>query len=118
MALILPPSDALDDQAMEPLLGMGKDFIDELAGDLMSKLADEVSAMRRAIDNQDPHLLQKIAHGLKGAASYLALSGLRARVEHIELCGRAGRLVGLDEVHTLMAAAQANLAALKARIPA
>jgi len=94
------PAD-LDRDRMEMLSELRKDgisFFERTAASFMSRVGDQVLAIRDAVDDRDATRLQSSAHQLKGSALNLGLPRVAATAARLEAVGAAGRTGGTEEL--------------------
>jgi len=94
------PAD-LDRDRVQMLSELRKDgvsFFERTAASFMSRVGDQVLAIRSAVDDTDPTRLQSSAHQLKGSALNLGLPRVAATAARLEAVGAAGRTGGTDEL--------------------
>ena len=86
---------------------------DELVAGLLRSFRDRaptsLHALRAAVQQDDPALVEQLAHSLKGAALNVGADGLGAICQQVEESGRGAALTGVDQA---LGAAEAELGLL------
>ena len=96
-------------------VGGDLDLLKEIAALFLDEYPRELDEIRKALASGDAHMLERSAHGLKGA---VANFGARAAVDaafRLEQLGKAGKL---DQVPVLLAELERALACLHAELSA
>ncbi len=89
-APISPP--AFDYDALLKRWGGKKDFVEMLVAKFRKLAPTEVENLERSISAGDAEETMRVAHGLKGAAGYVAAESIRELAARLEEMGRAGNL--------------------------
>ncbi len=92
-----------DEEAALEAVGGKRDFVVRLCHVFLEHLPASVEAVRAALGGADPHVQQKAAHAVKGAAASVGAQRLRQLAGALEDAGKAGQLepsrrTELDEV--------------------
>jgi len=98
-----------DPEAFERQTGGDAGLRAEIIGMFLEDCPVRVGEIRTAIANGDAAALVSSAHALKGSASYLSASIVRARAADLEHVGRAGRLADAPALLGQLDAAVAEL---------
>jgi CheY-like chemotaxis protein len=69
-------------------------LLHEIAGIFLSQAPQHMEKIRVAVADRDPQLLERAAHGLKGAAANLLAQGVVNAAGKLEEIGRAGYVAG------------------------
>jgi PAS domain S-box-containing protein len=78
------------------------ELLREVAGIFLAQSPKHMERIRRAISEQDPKILQRAAHALKGSAANLLAQGVMAAALKLEEIGRAGSVAGAKEALALL----------------
>jgi PAS domain S-box-containing protein len=73
------------------------ELLREVAGIFLAQCPKHMEKIHGAISNQDPELLARGAHGLKGSAANLLAQGVVEAAHKLEEIGRAGSMAGSGE---------------------
>ncbi|GAB3776380.1 hypothetical protein FB382_000040 [Nocardioides ginsengisegetis] len=98
---VVPESSILDPdrrRMLEELKKDGVSFFERTSASFMSRVGDQVVAIRDAIDSRDAHRLMSSAHQLKGSALNLGLPLVGATAARLEALGDGGRTDGATEL--------------------
>jgi two-component system, sensor histidine kinase and response regulator len=92
----VPPEDTLDppmDLAAALITADGeRDLLDDMMAVLLADSPGQLAALRTALHQSDVHGLERAAHSLKGALSAVNATRAQELAQHLEACGRDGRL--------------------------
>jgi HPt (histidine-containing phosphotransfer) domain-containing protein len=83
-------------QMLSELRKDGVSFFERTAASFMSRVGDQVLAIRDAVDDADATRLRNTAHQLKGSALNLGLPRVAATAARLEALGAAGGTDGAD----------------------
>jgi HPt (histidine-containing phosphotransfer) domain-containing protein len=112
----LSPRDGLDHDAALARVGGDEDLLKEIARVFIDDCPRSLAELRDAGARGDCVLVERAAHGLKGASSNFGASGVVAAALHLEKMGRSGTLdgfaPGLRELETVLAALSDELESL------
>ena len=102
------PQDGLDHEAALARVGGDEDLLKEIARIFIDDCPRTLAELRDAGARGDCVLVERAAHGLKGASSNFGASGVVAAAFHLEKMGRArtldGFALGLQELETVLSA--------------
>ena len=113
----LGPGDGLDSIAALARVGGDADLLKEIARVFRDDCPRAVAELRDAAARGDCVLVERAAHGLKGASSNFGAASVVSAASHIEQMGRAGVLDGFTHAfHQLETALAALLEQLEALI--
>jgi CheY-like chemotaxis protein len=73
------------------------ELLREVAGIFLAQCPKHMERIRGAISNQDPKVLARGAHGLKGSAANLLAQGVVEAAAKLEEIGRSGSVAGSKE---------------------
>jgi PAS domain S-box-containing protein len=73
------------------------DLLREIIGISLTQFSKHMQNIRDGISKEDPKLLERAAHALKGTAANLLASGAMAAASRLEEMGRAGSVAGSKE---------------------
>jgi PAS domain S-box-containing protein len=82
--------------ALDSLEG-DSELLHEIAGIFLAQAPKHMEKIREAVANRDPKLLERAAHGLKGAAANLLAKGVVDAASKLEEIGRAGYVAGAQQ---------------------
>jgi PAS domain S-box-containing protein len=82
--------------ALESLEG-DSELLHEIAGIFLAEAPQHMEKIRAAVADRDPQLLERAAHGLKGAAANLLAQGVVNAAGKLEEIGRAGYVAGSQQ---------------------
>jgi HPt (histidine-containing phosphotransfer) domain-containing protein len=88
------PKEGLDCEAALARVGGDVDLLKEIARIFMDDCPRALAELRDASARGDCVLLERAAHGLKGAASNFGASSVVAAALHLEKMGRSGTIEG------------------------
>ncbi len=91
----IPPA-AFDYDALLKRWGGKRDFADMLIAKFREQAPAEVEKLEQSISAGDAEETMHVAHGLKGAAGYVAAESIREFAARLEEMGRAGNLSGAE----------------------
>ncbi len=70
-------------------VGGDETLLTELADLLLVQIAEGIPRLSRAIESDDAHSLEQVAHSLKGAAASLSAERVRRQAHELEMLGRS-----------------------------
>ena len=73
------------------------ELLHEIAGIFLAQAPQHMEKIRAAVADRDPKLLERAAHGLKGAAANLLAQGVVNAAGKLEEIGRAGYVAGSQQ---------------------
>jgi len=110
------PGDGLDSGAALARVGGDADLLKEISRIFIDDCPRAMAELQDAAARRDCSLLERAAHGLKGAASNFGASSVVAAALHLEKMGRSGTFEGfahaLQELEKALSALRDELEAL------
>jgi CheY-like chemotaxis protein len=94
---VLPKNHVFDATKVLESLDGDFDLLREIIGISQTQFVIHIQNIRDGISKQDPKLLERAAHALKGTAANLLASGVMEKASRLEEMGRAGSLGGSNE---------------------
>jgi Amt family ammonium transporter len=89
-------SPAFDTEKMLKSWGNDRSFVHRLIAKFSVRATDDLQKLREAIERNDAAEAQRLAHGLKGAAGYVAAENVRQLAAQLEALAREGDLSHAD----------------------
>lgn len=86
------PTPAFDTEKMLRQWGNDMPFVQRLIAKFSARAPDDLRKLRKAIERNDAAEAQRLAHGLKGAAGYVAAENVRQLAAQLETMAREGDL--------------------------
>lgn len=83
------PSSAVDHDALIALLDGNPDLIVTIIDSFLDDCPDYMDAIRKAVEEENPKILEQKAHGLKGAAGSLRANPASEAARVLEEIGRS-----------------------------
>jgi two-component system, sensor histidine kinase and response regulator len=112
------PRSGLDREAALSRVGGDADLLKEIACVFVDDCPRALAELRDAAARGDFQVVERAAHGLKGAASNFGASNVVAAALHLETMGRSRKLDGFDhgfqELETVLSELRAELETLMA----
>lgn len=100
------PSPPLDlDAVLDRCMG-DVQFLNRILNQFQTQTSRDLEVLQKALAGNDAEELRRVAHGLKGAAAYMAAETIRSLSHDLEHCGRNG---DLSAVPSLLDQLQAEL---------
>jgi len=87
---------AFDTEKMLKQWGNDTSFVQRLIAKFSARIPDELQKLREAMERNDASEVQRLAHGLKGAAGYVAAETVRRIADQLEALARRGDLSLVD----------------------
>jgi HPt (histidine-containing phosphotransfer) domain-containing protein len=84
------PLPAVDRDALVKLLDGNPELIITIIDSFLGDCPDYMDAIREAVENEDPEMLKREAHGLKGAAGSLRAKPASEAAQVLEEIGHSG----------------------------
>lgn len=108
--------NGLDREAALARVGGDADLLTEIARVFIDDCPRAMQEIREAAERGDSPVVERAAHGLKGASSNFGASSVVAAALHLEIMGRSGKLEGFtpafEELETVLAALRDELESL------
>src|SRR5271169_3467243 len=104
------PGDS-DVRSYDPVFDVGavldsfdgdSELLREVAGIFLAQSPKHMEKIRGAISDQDPKVLERAAHALKGSAANLLAQGVMEAASKLEEIGRVGSVAGSKEALVLL----------------
>jgi PAS domain S-box-containing protein len=91
-----PPAPAFDTEKTLKQWGNDESFAQRLVAKFIACASGDFHKLQEAIERNDATEAQRLAHGLKGAAGYVAAEGVRQVAAQLEAMFREGELKDVD----------------------
>ncbi len=98
-------SEPINPATLDSLRKLGEEFFCELVGTFLVCSRDEISRLRRGLEEGDPAVVERAAHSLKGACLGQGAEEMAGLCGELEGRGGRGDLAGAQEVFCRLEAA-------------